>query len=316
MQVGLVGLGRMGANMLQRLGAAGHDCVAFDLDPSAVKAAESHGARGVASIEALAAALTAPRVVWLMVPAAHVDAALGELGPSLDRNDIVIDGGNSHYVEALRRSADMRARGVRFLDVGVSGGIWGRELGYCQMIGGDADAVAHAEPLFAALAQGERERSRYLHCGSSGAGHFVKMVHNGIEYGLMQAYAEGFNLLKQIEPRSEAAGEGPTAGPELGVDLGAIAELWRHGSVIRSWLLDLTAQGLARDPALGNYSGVVADSGEGRWTLEAATRYAVPAPALAAALFARFASRDGADFANKLLSAMRHEFGGHQEPEG
>ena len=311
MQMGLVGLGRMGSNMLSRLLAAEHECVVFDVDADAVADAERNGARGVASASAVASALAAPRTVWIMVPAGHVDALISELAEVLERGDIVIDGGNSHYEKALQHAASLNERGIHHLDVGVSGGVWGREIGYCQMIGGDAEAVARAKPLFMALAQGEKEHAAFLHCGGHGAGHYVKMVHNAIEYGLMQAYAEGFNLLKQIEAEHEPA---PDGLPQLDVELGQIATLWLRGSVIRSWLLDLTARALQHDPGLEGFAGTVADSGEGRWALEAATRHAVPVPALAAALFARFGSRGGDDFATKLLSAMRREFGGHKEP--
>ena len=317
MDVGMIGLGRMGANIARRLMRAGHACVVHDLDAKAVEELSQEGATGAASVEALVGRLRAPRVVWLMVPAGAVDSALAALTPTLVTGDTVIDGGNSHFRDSMRRGNELAARGIRFLDVGTSGGIWGLENGYCLMIGGEEAAVRPLEPVFQALAPGEAAAPRtpsrkhgggstaekgYLYCGPVGSGHFVKMVHNGIEYGVMQAYAEGFNLLRHAQTGA--------------IDVAEVAELWRRGSVVRSWLLDLVAGALARDPQLAALQGVVPDSGEGRWTVQAAVDAAVPATVLSAALFARFASRGNDDFANRLLSAMRREFGGHREPEG
>jgi 6-phosphogluconate dehydrogenase len=306
MQIGMIGLGRMGANMASRLMAGGHECVAHDSDESAVESAAASGAQAAFSLDSLVTSLRAPRIVWLMVPTGVVDDLLGRLTPLLASGDIVVDGGNSHYTDTLRRSRRLADAEIVYVDVGTSGGVWGREIGYCQMIGGAAEPVATLEPVFEALATGERAKAAYLHCGPSGAGHFVKMVHNGIEYGLMQAYAEGFNLLSRANTDDTL--------PGVDFDLAAIAEVWRHGSVIRSWLLDLTAQALAEDPGLDRFEGVVSDSGEGRWMLEAAVEHAASVPALAAALFARFSSRGGSDFGNRTLSAMRKGFGGHVEP--
>jgi 6-phosphogluconate dehydrogenase len=334
MQIGMLGLGRMGANMARRLVAAGHDCVVFDRDPAAVAAVSSARVTGAASLESLVAALDKPRAVWLMIPAAAVDGAIATVAPLLDADDVIIDGGNSHYVDDLRRAAQLRSRGIGYVDVGVSGGVWGLEHGFCQMIGGEAAIVARLQPIFAALAPGAKSaddaedpagtaRRGYLHCGPTGAGHFVKMVHNGIEYGLMAAYAEGLNLLKRANAGVGAERAGiadaevaPLRLPEhfaFDFDLPQIAELWRHGSVIRSWLLDLAGAALARDANLGAFTGEVADSGEGRWTVSAAVDAGVPVPVLATALFARFSSRGAEDFANRVLSAMRYEFGGHAE---
>jgi 6-phosphogluconate dehydrogenase len=336
----MVGLGRMGANMVRRLLAAGHECVAFDLSPDAVAKLEAEGAIGARSLAELARQLESPRVVWLMVPAAVVDRSIAEVAPLLEAGDILIDGGNSYYVDDIRRAKTLADRGIRYVDVGTSGGIRGLERGYCLMIGGDAGAVTHLDPVFAALAPGKdaaprtpgREGSAggasrggtaelgYLHCGPAGAGHFVKMVHNGIEYGLMAAYAEGFGLLHaaNVGSREHAvdAETSPLREPEnfryeLAVD--DIAEVWRRGSVISSWLLDLIADALGRDPALESFAGEVADSGEGRWTVRAAVDAGVPVPVLATALYQRFASRGAADFQNQLLSAMRFGFGGHEE---
>ena len=298
MQLGIVGLGRMGANMARRLMAAGHECVVHDIDPAAIDALTREGARPAATLEALAGGLAAPRAVWIMVPAARVGETVAALAPRLARGDAVIDGGNSHFEDDVPRAKALAERGLHFVDVGTSGGVWGLANGYCLTVGGEAPVVRRLAPIFAALAP---ERG-YLHCGPAGAGHFVKMVHNGIEYGVMAAYAEGFNLL----------GHAGAHGYDL--DVAKVAETWRHGSVIRSWLLDLAAGALARDPALASFGGVVSDSGEGRWTVEAAVDAAVPVPVLAAALFARFASRGEDDFANRVLSAMRREFGGHEEP--
>ncbi len=327
MQLGLIGLGRMGANMARRWLEAGHECLVYARDPATVAALAAEGALPAASLADVVAKLRAPRVVWIMIPAAAVDGVIDALAPSLAAGDALVDGGNSHYADDVRRAAALGARGVHYVDVGVSGGIFGREHGYCQMIGGDAAVVARLDALFAALAPGVRDAAGggtaargYLHCGPSGAGHFVKMVHNGIEYGLMAAYAEGFNLLRHANAGSAApridAETAPGAHAErlrYDLDVAAIAELWRHGSVVRSWLLDLTAAALARDGALAAFRGEVSDSGEGRWTVDAAVAAGVPVPVLATALFARFASRGQDEFANRLLSAMRLEFGGHAE---
>ncbi|MGO9803675.1 MAG: phosphogluconate dehydrogenase (NAD(+)-dependent, decarboxylating) [Steroidobacteraceae bacterium] len=342
MQIGMIGLGRMGANMVRRLVQGGHECVAYDPSPQAVQAASDYGARGVRSLEELARALKAPRAVWIMVPAAIVDAVLKELRPLLAAGDVVVDGGNSNYRDDIRRAAELEAGGIRYLDVGVSGGVLGFEQGYCLMIGGDPQAVALLEPALATLAPGGRmadgaagakqgaAASRaaaalgYLHCGASGAGHFVKMVHNGIEYGLMAAYAEGLNLLKHADAGLAAtqaadAETAPLADAcffQYRLDMAAIAEVWRHGSIIASRLLDLTADALARDAGLEGFAGRVADSGEGRWTVQAAIEVGVPAHVLSAALYSRFDSRGRGEFADKLLSAMRLGFGGHLEKHG
>ena len=334
MQIGMVGLGRMGSNMARRMLAAGQACVAYDIHPEAVQGLAAAGARGAASLADLARALEPPRAVWLMLPAAAVDSTIEALVPHLQPGDIVIDGGNSHYRDDLRRAAALTQRRLHYVDVGTSGGVWGLANGYCLMIGGEAAAVQRLEPVFAALAPGAdaapptagreahgagAERG-WLHCGPSGAGHFVKMVHNGIEYGLMAAYAEGFDILRHAGigtgPQAADAETAPLAHPEAyryEFDLAEIAELWRRGSVLRSWLLDLTAHALLQDPELQEVRGRVADSGEGRWTLQAAIDVGVPAPVLATALFARFGSRGQGDFANRILSAMRREFGGHEE---
>jgi 6-phosphogluconate dehydrogenase len=324
----MIGLGRMGSNMARRLTRAGHGCVVFDHSGAAVQALAADGATAAASATDLVAKLPSPRVVWMMVPAGAVDALLQTLAPAFQRGDILIDGGNSHYADDMRREQELRARGVRYLDVGTSGGLWGLERGYCLMIGGDAAAVQHVEPILAALAQSSATASvsastatrGYLHVGSSGAGHFVKMVHNGIEYGLMAAYAEGFNLLHRAgEPAQTRAADAETAPTRallpqaMSVKCDQIAELWRHGSVVSSWLLDLLASQLAESPVLEKFAGHVADSGEGRWTVEAAIEAGVPVPVLATALFARFSSRGESEFANRSLSAMRLGFGGHEE---
>jgi 6-phosphogluconate dehydrogenase len=318
----------MGGNMALRWLEAGHECVVYAREPSAVAALAGAGAQPSSSLGDLAAKLRAPRVVWIMIPAAAVDGVIDALAPSLAAGDTLIDGGNSHYVDDVRRARTLAERGIHYVDVGVSGGIFGREHGYCQMIGGEAETVARLDALFAALAPGAREQAAastaprgYLHCGPSGAGHFVKMVHNGIEYGLMASYAEGFNLLRHagvgLAPKRVDAETAPRTvqGTHLTyeLDVAAIAELWRHGSVVRSWLLDLAAQALDLNPRLDGFRGAVADSGEGRWTVDAAVEAGVPVPVLATALFARFASRGEDDFANKLLSAMRLQFGGHVE---
>jgi 6-phosphogluconate dehydrogenase len=334
MQLGMIGLGRMGANMVLRLMRDGHECVAFDLNPDAVRQVDAEGATGAESFEDLVAKLHKPRAVWMMVPAGVVDQTIAEVAPHLEADDVLIDGGNSYYHDDLRRSAELRERGVHYLDVGVSGGVWGLERGYCHMIGGDDVAVQRLDPIFESLAPGVGEAPRtpgregepaqsekgYLHCGPSGAGHFVKMVHNGIEYGVMAAYAEGLNVLRHADVGKHQhevdAETTPLRDPALyqyELDLPEIAEMWRRGSVIGSWLLDLTASALRKSPDLEDFSGRVSDSGEGRWTAIAAIDEAVPTPVLSSALFERFSSRGEADFADKLLSAMRFEFGGHHE---
>jgi 6-phosphogluconate dehydrogenase len=323
----------MGGNMTRRLLAAKHDCAVYARNAEAVKKLVANGAVGTESLAELVAALRKPRALWLMIPAAAVDTVIGELAEQLEPGDIIVDGGNSHYVEDIRRHEELGAKRLRYIDVGVSGGIWGLENGYCQMIGGELATVAHLSSIFAALSPGAPKsapspedlrtgataRDGYLYCGPSGSGHFVKMIHNGIEYGLMAAYAEGFNLLAQANVgRTKSAVDAETApleSPEhfgYELDLAAIAEVWRHGSVIRSWLLDLISGALARDPRLAAFGGGVADSGEGRWTVNAAVKAGVPVPVLATALFARFGSRGADDFANRVLSAMRFEFGGHR----
>jgi 6-phosphogluconate dehydrogenase len=319
----------MGANMARRWLAAGHECVGYARDPGQAEALRGAGLVPARTLRELVGVLEPPRTVWIMIPAAAVDSVIEELAPLLGAGDTVIDGGNSYFVDDVRRAAALAAHGVYYLDVGVSGGLFGAEHGYCLMIGGDAAAAARLEPLFAALALGgatapERGTAAqgYLHCGPSGAGHFVKMVHNGIEYGLMAAYAEGFNLLAsanvgrsaKLVDAETAPHTAASAQLKYDFDLAAIAELWRHGSVVRSWLLDLAAAALARDASLASFRGDVSDSGEGRWTVNTAVDAGVPVPTLATALFARFSSRGNDDFANRLLSALRHEFGGHAEP--
>ena len=334
MQLGMIGLGRMGANMVRRLMRAGHECVVFDLSPDSVKALADEGAVGSDSMEDFIAKLETPRAVWLMVPAAVVDSTLDAVVPLLDEGDCVIDGGNSYYRDDMRRSARLAEHGLDYIDVGTSGGIWGLDRGYCLMIGGPDGAVGRLDPIFAALAPGVDAAPRtagrdgspstaeqgYLHCGPSGAGHFVKMVHNGIEYGVMAAYAEGLNVLKNANAgKREQEADAETAPLEhseyyqYDVDIPEVAELWRRGSVIGSWLLDLTAQALQESPELAEYEGRVSDSGEGRWTSIAAIEEGVPVPVLSMALYSRFASRGLDDFADKVLSAMRREFGGHAE---
>ena len=334
MQLGMIGLGRMGGNMVQRLLDGGHRCVVFDRAAAPVDALVGRGATGARSFTDLLARLDGPRVVWLMVPAHVVDAVLEDLSPDLQAGDIIVDGGNTHYIDDIRRAKALRARGIHYVDVGVSGGVWGLARGYCLMIGGDRSIAERLEPIFRTLAPGrdadapvdERSGSSstakhgYLHCGPAGAGHFVKMVHNGIEYALMAAYAEGFNLLAHANAGAadpSVADTIPLRDPQhfqYAFALPDIAEVWRHGSVIGSWLLDLTAGALADDPALQKFAGRVSDSGEGRWAAHAAIDSATPAPVLTAALFQRFTSRGESDMANRLLSAMRHQFGGHQEP--
>ncbi len=337
MQLGMIGLGRMGSNMATRLMRDGHQCVAYDTHPPAIEALVSRGAIGAPSLDALVRQLAKPRAVWLMVPAAVVDPVLASLVPLLERDDVVVDGGNSFYHDDLRRAAELKERGIHYVDVGVSGGVWGLERGYCQMIGGEADPVRRLEPVFKSLAPGVDSAPRtpgatgepspaeqgYLWCGPNGAGHFVKMVHNGIEYGLMAAYAEGLNILKNANvgsvPREADAETTPLRYPELyryDIDLAQVAEVWRRASVIGSWLLDLTAAALRESPDLANFEGRVSDSGEGRWTLQAAVDEGVPAPVISSALFTRFSSRSGDEFANKVMSAMRYGFGGHfEKPE-
>ncbi|HXW14143.1 MAG TPA: decarboxylating 6-phosphogluconate dehydrogenase [Terriglobia bacterium] len=334
MELGMIGLGRMGTNMVRRLMRAGHQCVIYDLQPEAVQALAKEGAVGTSSLEDFAKKLKLPRTVWLMVPAAVVDRTLEALVPLLDRDDVVIDGGNSYYHDDIRRANELSPKGIHYVDVGTSGGVWGAERGYCLMIGGDQTAVQRLDPIFAALAPSIEAAPRtpgrgrlggtaehgYLHCGESGAGHFVKMVHNGIEYGIMGAYAEGFNILRHAnagKQRQEADAETtPLRHPEdypYDLNLTDIAEVWRRGSVIASWLLDLAARALLDSPDLANFAGRVSDSGEGRWTIAAALDEAVPAPVLSAALYARFSSRGQDDFADKMLSALRYQFGGHKE---
>jgi len=334
MQLGMIGLGRMGANMVRRLIKGGHACTVFDSSAPTVTALAQEGATGAVSLADLVDRLAKPRTLWLMVPAAVVDASIAELLPLLEPGDTLIDGGNSHYVDDIRRAKELAPKHIDYVDVGTSGGVWGLERGYCMMIGGPAAAVQRLDPIFATLAPGAGTIGRtpgrsagrgtaelgYLHCGGSGAGHFVKMVHNGIEYGLMAAYAEGMGILNNanVGQREHAADAEttPLRHPEhyqYDFNLPDIAELWRRGSVVSSWLLDLTAAALVDDPALGKFAGRVSDSGEGRWTLQAAIDEAVPAPVLSSALNARFSSRGEADFQNKLLSAMRFQFGGHHE---
>ena len=334
MQLGMIGLGRMGASMVRRLLTRGHQCVVYARRPAAVADVRKDGATGTASLQELVLQLAKPRAIWLMVPAGVVDPLLDELLPLLEVGDIVIDGGNSHYRDDMRRGSQLQARGLHYLDIGTSGGVAGLERGYCLMIGGETEVFEHLRPIFAALAPGIKaatltpgrkgvaggSEEGFLHCGPHGAGHFVKMVHNGIEYGVMAAYAEGLNILRNANAgqRSEQhdAETTPLRDPELyrfEMNLPEITELWRRGSVIGSWLLDLTASALLSDPELAQYGGRVSDSGEGRWTLQAAIDEGVPVPVLSAALYARFTSRGNADFSNRILSAMRHQFGGHVE---
>jgi 6-phosphogluconate dehydrogenase len=334
MQLGMIGLGRMGANMVRRIIAAGHACVVYDIHPDAVTSLAGEGAAGATSLQDFVGQLKPPRNLWLMVPAAVVDSTLASLVPLLAPDDTVIDGGNSFYHDDIRRGAELKPKGIHYLDVGTSGGVWGLKRGYCLMIGGDKAAVRRLDPIFATLAPGIEAATRtpgrnaaenaaehgYLHCGPSGAGHFVKMVHNGIEYGLMAAYAEGFNILRHAnagkKQRTTDAETTPLRRPELyqyDLNLAEIAEVWRRGSVVASWLLDLAAAALLREPDLAAFRGRVSDSGEGRWTVMAAIEESAPAPVISAALYDRFSSRGEADFADKMLSAMRSEFGGHVE---
>jgi len=330
----MIGLGRMGANMVRRLIAGGHDCVVFDRSPAAVSALVEEKAVGAASLAEFVSKLSTPRAIWLMVPAAVVDQSIAELAPLLDAGDILIDGGNSYYIDDIRRAGELSAKGIHYVDVGTSGGVWGLERGYCMMIGGDAAAVQRLDPILARLAPGRGTIDRtpgretmggtaelgYLHCGGNGAGHFVKMVHNGIEYGIMAAYAEGLAVLKAADVGTRKtdvdAETTPLRQPELyqyELNITDVAEVWRRGSVIASWLLDLSAAALTHDPALAEFQGRVSDSGEGRWTIKAAIDEGVPVPVLSAALYERFYSRGQADYADRLLSAMRYEFGGHLE---
>jgi 6-phosphogluconate dehydrogenase len=334
MQLGMIGLGRMGANMVRRLNKHGHETVVYDRSADTVKQLVSEGSAGSNSLDEFVKKLSKPRAIWLMVPAFAVDATLHELAPKLDVGDIVIDGGNSYYIDDIRRAKELSSKGIHYADVGTSGGVWGLERGYCQMIGGENDIVKHLDPILKTLAPGRGDVDRtpgrdkvsgtaeegYLHCGPSGAGHFVKMVHNGIEYGLMAAYAEGLNIIKHanvgLKTQAADAETTPLRHPErykYDIDIGQVAEVWRRGSVVASWLLDLAASALRKNPDLDNFAGRVSDSGEGRWTLQAAIDESVPAPVISAALYARFSSRGEADYADRLLSALRFEFSGHIE---
>ena len=334
MQLGMIGLGRMGANMVRRLLRNDHQCVVFDRSANAVRDLVKEKAVGAASLDEFAGKLTKPRAVWLMVPVGAVDQTIADLVPHLDRGDILIDGGNSYYIDDIRRAKELRPNGIHYVDVGTSGGIWGLERGYCMMIGGETDTVRHLDPIFATLAPGRGNIPRtpgregtsgtseqgYLHCGPSGAGHFVKMVHNGIEYGMMAAYAEGLGVLKAANVGTKSNVVDAETTPlrdrehyQYELNLPDIAEVWRRGSVIASWLLDLTAAALIQDPQLSKFAGRVSDSGEGRWTIKAAIDEGVPAHVLSSALYERFSSRGEADFSDKLLSAMRYGFGGHLE---
>ena len=337
MQVGMIGLGRMGGNMVRRLLRGQHECVIYGRRPEVLSEFAKEGAVASPSIEDFVKKLKPPRAIWLMVPAAVVDRTIEDLVPHLQRDDILIDGGNSYYIDDIRRARELNARGMHYVDVGTSGGVWGLERGYCIMIGGTESVAHHLDPIFKTLAPGRasvprtlgrekvtgRAEEGYLYCGPSGAGHFVKMVHNGIEYGLMAAYAEGFNILRQANAGKEThvvdAETTPLRHPEhfqYDLNLADIAEVWRRGSVIASWLLDLTAGALLKDPQLNKFSGRVADSGEGRWTIAAAIDEGAPAPVLSAALYQRFGSRGENEFADKLLSALRYQFGGHEEKVG
>lgn len=331
MQLGMIGLGRMGANMVRRLMRAGHECIVHDLNPQSVAALVAEGAMGAADIQDLLGRLAQPRAVWLMLPAAITGRVAREIAGQMAPGDVLIDGGNSNYRDAVDLAAELAPKGIAYVDVGTSGGVWGLQRGYSLMVGGAPEAVQRIDPILASLAPGrdgsggapglaDTASQGYLHCGPAGAGHFVKMVHNGIEYGIMAAYAEGLNILKAADAgnaaRAADAETAPLHNPEyyrFDIDLAAVTEVWRHGSVIGSWLLDLTAQVLKDDATLSRFGGKVSDSGEGRWTLQAAIETGVPAPVLSSALFNRFASRDNDEFANKLLSAMRYSFGGHEE---
>jgi 6-phosphogluconate dehydrogenase len=336
MQLGMIGLGRMGANMVRRLMRGGHTCVVYDRSADAVAGLSKEGASGATALADFVAKLQPPRSIWLMVPAAVTDASIAELVPLLAKGDCIIDGGNSYYIDDIRRARELAPKGIDYVDVGTSGGVWGLERGYCMMIGGPDATVKRLDPIFSTLAPGMGDVPRtpgrpadkgtaergYLHCGPNGAGHFVKMVHNGIEYGMMAAYAEGLGVLKAAnigkQTHAQDAETTPLRDPEhyqYELDLGEITEVWRRGSVVASWLLDLTAQAFAADGQLSKFAGHVADSGEGRWTIKAAIDEAVPAPVLTTALYARFSSRGEADFQNKVLSAMRFGFGGHLETQ-
>ncbi len=338
MQLGMVGLGRMGANMVRRLTKAGHNCVVYDVNPDAVKTLEGDSVVGATSVKDFVAKLDVPRAAWLMVPAGYTGETVAGLAEEMEAGDILIDGGNSHYLDDIKRADSLRQRQLHYVDVGTSGGVFGLERGYCLMIGGEPDVVTHLDPVFAAIAPGmgaaERTPGRtgdptsaekgYLHCGPNGAGHFVKMVHNGIEYGIMAAYAEGLSVLNRADIGARTGTEvdaetTPLEDPrayQYDIDTTDVAEVWRRGSVISSWLLDLTADALCQDPELSSFSGRVSDSGEGRWTIKAAIDEAVPAHVLTAALYERFSSRGEADFGDRILSAMRKEFGGHEEKKG
>jgi 6-phosphogluconate dehydrogenase len=335
MQMGMIGLGRMGANMVRRLIRGGHQCVVFDVSPDAVKELAKEGAVGATSLDDFVAKLNKPRVAWMMVPAAVVESTVTDLASRFEKGDIIVDGGNSYYIDDIRRAEMLKPRGIHYVDSGTSGGVWGLERGFCQMIGGETEIVKHLDPIFATLAppldsaprtlgrdkvKGSTAEHGYLHCGPNGGGHFVKMVHNGIEYGIMAAYAEGMNILRNAnvgkQTHAADAETTPLRNPKLyqyDFNLTDIAEVWRRGSVIASWLLDLTANALLGDPELKKFAGRVSDSGEGRWTIDAAIDEGVPAHVLTAALYERFSSRGNAEFADKLLSAMRYEFGGHIE---
>ncbi len=337
MQIGMIGLGRMGSYMVQRLLRAGHECVVYDTHPQNMQELAGKGARTSSSLADFVKKLSKPRAVWMMVPAAVVDSVLASLTPVLEADDIVIDGGNSYYHDDIRRAGELKSKGIHYVDCGTSGGVWGLERGYCLMIGGEETVVAHLDPIFKSLAPGVASAARtpgrtgepstsengYLRCGPNGAGHFVKMVHNGIEYGMMAAFAEGLNIIKHANEgkmkRELDAETTPLRHPELyqyDINVSEVAEVWRRGSVIGSWLLDLTAAALRNNPDLSNFAGRVSDSGEGRWTVQAAVDEGIPAPVISAALFTRFASRGNEEYAGKLLSAMRYQFGGHVEKAG
>ena len=337
MQLGMIGLGRMGANMVRRLIKDGHQCVVYDQSPESVQKLSKEKAIGASSLADFVKKLTKPRAVWLMVPAGVVDKSIADLLPLLEKGDIIIDGGNSYYIDDIRRAKELAAKGIHYVDVGTSGGVWGLDRGYCMMIGGEKDVVANLDPIFATLAPGRGDIPRtpgreklsgtseqgYLHCGPNGAGHFVKMVHNGIEYGIMAAYAEGLGVLRDANVGKQQgdvdAETTPLRDPEhyqYDLNLADVTEVWRRGSVIASWLLDLTANSLVEDPNLAKFAGRVSDSGEGRWTIKAAIDEGVPVPVLTAALYERFTSRGAADYQDKLLSAMRFQFGGHLEKSG
>ena len=335
MQLGMIGLGRMGANIVRRARSGGHDCVVYDVDGDAVKTMAEEGATGAGSLDEFVRRLDRPRAAWIMVPAAFTGETVAQLAERMDEGDVIIDGGNSYYRDDIERAESLKANGISYIDVGTSGGVWGRDRGFCLMLGGPTEAVQRLEPIFRTIAPGVEAAPRtpgregepssaengYLHCGASGAGHFVKMVHNGIEYGLMAAYAEGFNVLRHANIGAKDGGAkdaetAPLRDPEYyryDLDVAAVSELWRRGSVVASWLLDLTAAALVESPGLQGFAGRVSDSGEGRWTVMAAVEEGVPAGVLSTALYERFSSRGDADFADQLLSAMRKQFGGHVE---